>query len=417
MILVLFLVVTLCWCPLISAAEVDVRGEFGVIGSWFPEEGVVDEVDGGIIFFVQPEVYLENSEANTAFLFKPKASWNAIDNSQKRFNSGDTYLEYRARNWELRAGSMLLFAGSVESEHLVDVFNQKDYEMDFPDAEKLGEWGVRFRGIRDNLSFDLLAFPTFTEAPLPGSRNRFNFFPGVEGLGENNLYSSSREDDRPQGGARLALILDNADIGFTYFNGYNKFPAIYLDALSAVPHTYYYEQHLVGLDLQWALGNWLVKAESVYRDTGIAGQQVEVLASTPEGVRILPLVPESDNAFVGGIEYTFPSFWRSQDLTVGAEYLYDSNKNPNAPIFLPFGNDIFVAGHWVLNDLRSTSLKFGVFFDLDNASRWTQIEAETLMFERFHVAMRYDDIHAEDDIFLGYFDEDSRLSLTVTYLF
>lgn len=417
MILALFLLITLCWCPPISAVELDLRGEFGVVGHWFPEEGVAGEKDGGIFFFAQPEAYLENAEASAAFLCKPKVIWGALDNDRKRFNPGDTYVEYRTRNWEFRAGSLLLFAGSVESEHLVDVFNQKDYQMDFPDAEKMGEWGVRFRWIWDNAATDLLVFPAFTEAPLPGRRNRFNFFPGVAGLGENNLYSSPREDDRPQAGARLSVILANADLGLTYFNGYNKFPALYLDALSAVPYTHYHEQQLIGVDVQWALGDWLVKAESVYRDTGIAGQQVEVLASTPAGVRLLPLIPESDTAFVGGVEYTFPSVWGSQDLTVGAEYLYDSNKSPDAPVFQPFGNDIFAAVHWVLNDLRSTNFKIGVFFDLDNSATWTQVEAETLILERYHVAVRYDDIQAKDDIFLEHFDDDSRFSLTVTYLF
>lgn len=399
-----------------TGGELTSRCKLSLRGDFFPNKGSNEERNTNWILELEPEFFWFLEDIDTEIVFNPRGSINLSDTEQNFFNKGDMYLEYRGEHFEARIGSMLLFAGSVESEHLVDIFNQKNYEFDFIDAKKIGEVGGRLRWLWQETILDLIVFPKFTIAPMPGYGNRYNLFPSMKGFGDTNLFSNSKEEDLSQFGIRLSYSAGGADIGVTYFQGYNKFPSIFVNAASSQITTFYYEQELIGLDLQWALEKWLLKMEAVYRDTHQAGQQY--IDGIVEGQVIKQkMIPKSDFAFVGGVEYTFMSFWNNCDLGIIAEYMYDSIRMPDPQFFLPYTNELFTGFRFEFNDADNSSIKTGLFYDLNDSTTVFRLEAVSLLTDYLQIGIRYDDIQADNDNQLHVFKDDDRLSLMFTYFY
>ena len=172
-----------------------------------------------------------------------------------------------------------------------------------------------------------------------------------------------------------------------------------------------------GADLQASLGEWLIKAEAVFQDTGIAGSSPRNLVLPDESIVRRDLVPDSHYAFAGGAEYTFFGLIGKSDLGVLGEYLYDSEQAPNAVAFRPFQNDLFTGVRWSRNNPGDGALLAGVTVDLERRTLLWRAEYSERYFERVVLTASIDLINAASKDPLAVFNNDDRLTVKLSYAY
>ncbi len=331
----------------------------------------------------------------------------------------DVYAEYVADRFEVRAGYQTHFWGAVESFNLVDIFNQRDYTVDFfdPNEHKIGEPAIRLRTIFDEHIIDVHYFFYFTPANLPDAVNPYNPFAGQLNIDQDGSYTNTSKRLRPQFALRWGTTLGSADVGFVYFNGYDRFPVNYRVPGGGQAHSLYYEIHQVSGDVQMSLGNWLLKAEVQYLNTDMAGSFVRTTVLANGSIARQNLVPENLTAWVGGVEYTFYRAWKDTDLGVLAEYLYNSQQNLNAVAFRPFQNDFFTGLRWSRNNLGDGQLLAGVIVDLKNGSQLWRIEYSERFFDRINLLLYGEMIEASSQDPLRPFQHADNLAVQFSYVY
>ena len=237
--------------------------------SVFPESGKGAQED--VVFFAQvkPDLAL-TFDSSLGVVLAPRFRLGISDSEYHLVSLDDLYGEYISDRWEIRLGYQTFFWGTVESGNIVDILNQEDFVGDFLDPEKLGEPSLRARFMVGDHRIDLFWLQYFTPAPLPAKVHRFNFFDGFMDISDDPFYSGSSERLRQQFAVRWDYTILSADLGLSYFNGYERFPVIFLSPGQNKADTFYYEVQQVGSDIQMSLENWLLKGEAIFQDTGIA---------------------------------------------------------------------------------------------------------------------------------------------------
>lgn len=166
-----------------------------------------------------------------------------------------------------------------------------------------------------------------------------------------------------------------------------------------------------------SLGNWLLKGEVLYLDTGIAGSFV--------GDSVLPggntvrrdLVPDNLTALVGGFEYTFFRVLSESDLGVIVEYLYNSQQDRDAVGFRPFENDVFTALRFSRNNPGDGELLVGLILDVWNQTRLLRVEYEERYFDQIKLEAIYEHIHAASRDPITLLNSADRLAIQLSYVY
>lgn len=365
---------------------------------------------------IKPDLALFLSESFQMIL-SPRFRVGITDPEYHLFSPDDIYLETVRESYEFRIGYQTFFWGTVESANITDILNQEDYVGDFFDPDKLGEPSLRARFLIGENRFDFFQFFYFTPAPIPGKVNRFNFFDGTRNISSNSIYTSSAERYRQQFALRWDRTFGSADVGFSYFNGYEKFPIIFLVPGEENAQALYYEMQQGGVDLQMSLGNWLIKGEGLFQETGTSGT-LNRSRLLPNGTVVTQnLIPEDHVALVGGFEYTFFGVIGNSDLGILGEYLYDSEQSLNALAFRPFQNDLFMGFRWSRNNSGDGEILGGVTLDLKEQSQIWRVEYSERFFERVKLMARVDIINADPKDPISVFNNDDRFSLELLYTF
>ncbi|MGF1697997.1 hypothetical protein L4C54_20240 [Vibrio lamellibrachiae] len=334
------------------ADQIEVGGQVNVEHRQFFSSGEQGQGKGQSSIVVAPEFYWQSEQSNGSFTFTPFYRLDSLDDERTHGDIREAlYLTYWD-DYELRAGVGKVFWGVTESSHLVDVINQADAIESLDGEDKLGQPMVHFTSIKEWGTLDALVLPYFRERTFAGVDGRIR--PTLP-VSNEALYESSREEKHIDTAFRYSQMLGDWDIGLSYFYGTNRDPYYQLNTGSS-PLTlqpYYAQMSQVGLDVQGIVGDWLLKLESIYRDSF-----------------------DNHTGLATGFEYTivgpFESYW---DVGLIAEYLYDSRGN-NAQT--PNQNDIFAGVRLALNDEDGTEVLTGITQDLDNSDVYSaKLEASS----------------------------------------
>lgn len=298
----------------------------------------------------EPEFYHSWNGGDDSFTFVPFARWDEHDSQRSHVDIRELVWLHVAQDWELRVGIDKVFWGVTESQHLVDIINQTDLVENLDGEQKLGQAMLSLSLIKDWGVLDLYVLPGFRERTLPGKDGRFRSIPEVD---DHTVYESGAKDKHMDYALRWGQTFDDWDVGISHFYGTSRepriIPTVTPAGLRLVP--YYDIINQTGLDVQATFDEWLWKVEVIHR----SGQG------------------ETFNAFTGGFEYTFVGVMdTAADFGVIAEYLYD-DRGTNA--VTAFENDIFVGGRLAMNDAASSELLFGIISDVNNRTRFYNIEA------------------------------------------
>jgi len=347
---VLILVLLTGW-PLLAQAEWS--GSFSLEGLGFSEHGneAIQE-DQAFSLAISPEYYREWRQGDMSLTFRPFYRYDATDDERTHFDIRELTWQMVADRWELRLGVRKVFWGVTESVHLVDIINQTDL-VENPDGEqKLGQAMANFAWIGDWGTLDLFLLPGFRERSFPGEEGRLRSSPRV--LAHAARYESDEEEQHIDWAVRYSHSLGIWDLALSHFRGTSRDPLF-------VPHEYenvdlaaYYAQiYQTGLELQAAIGGWLLKTEAVYRN----GPQTEAYSS-----------------LVSGFEYTFGNVGGTGlDVGVLTEYIYDQR---GTAADTPYSRDIFAGTRLALNDVAATEVLIGAVVDTGGGGTFFNLEAE-----------------------------------------
>ncbi|MCW8334867.1 hypothetical protein [Vibrio paucivorans] len=319
----------------------------------FISDGLQGQDKGQSSVVLEPELYWEFGQGESSFTLTPFYRFDSMDDERSHGGIREAlYLTYWD-DYELRVGVGKVFWGVTESAHLVDVVNQTDAIEALDGEDKLGQPMVHFTAIKDWGTVDAMVLPYFRERTFAGVDGRLR--PTIP-VSDRVLYESSREEQHVDFVLRYAQMFGDWDVGVSYFNGTNRDPYYFLNQregnqVSLDP--YYAQMQQVGVDVQGIVGDWLLKLESIYRDSY-----------------------DNHTGVVTGFEYTwvgpFESYW---DVGFIAEYLYDSRGNNAQSVGQ---NDVFVGLRFALNDEDGTEVLTGITQDLDNSDVYSaKLEASS----------------------------------------
>jgi len=344
----------------------------------------------------EPELYREWDKGKQSFIFVPFFRISQHDNRRTHFDIRELNWLLAAQDWELRVGIRKVFWGVTEGSHLVDIINQTDLVENIDTEDKLGQPMINLALIRDWGTVDLFLLTGFRERTFAGVEGRLRTFPEVS-VGDA-MYEKHGIEKHLSYAARWSHTLGDWDIGLSHFYGLGRDPTLNLQLSDTgvsrlIP--YYELINQTGLDLQFTYDNWILKHEGILR----SGQGKTFYASA------------------SGIEYTLYNLFSSGlDVGLVVEYMYDTRGANN--LAAPLQDDILTALRFALNDVQSTELLAGIFFDRKNKSKFFNIEARRRLGDSFKLEAEvrlFNDAPANDLAFI--FRDEDHIRVNLSYHF
>lgn len=260
---------------------------------------------------------------------------------------------HRGTGFDLSVGVGRVFWGATESVHLVDIVNQTDLAADFDGEQKLGQPMLALS--------TAVASGTLEIFVLPGARPRT--FAGKNGRPRFGLPIDA--DPHYHAGAgrlavayalRLQQTLASTDVGISLFHGTTREPTLTVAASGDRLIAGYAPITQLGIDLQHARGNWLLKAEGIVR-SGHA---------------------HTFGAGVVGFEYTLAlPFAPRLDTALLAEYAHDGrDANPARAPYTVADDDVFAGLRVGLNDLADSQAQIGALVDRETGGTAIALDAQ-----------------------------------------
>ena len=330
------------------------------------------EISGNVAaqaqWFWQDAAYPDQLDQNLTLSFEPRLrqDWNNGDDevtlqlfmrADKR-DDARNHADIRELKWlhvgennEWRIGIDSVFWGVTESRHLVDIINQTDRVEGLDGEDKLGQPMIHYTRIADWGVLDLFVLPGFREPAFHSAEGRLRFALPVDD--SQAQFESADGKNHIDFALRYSQSFGDSELGLSWFSGTSREASfsVGLDSNGRpVLLPYYAQINQFGIDVQTIVEDWIWKLEAIARDS----QSQSYIAAT------------------FGFEYTFYGILDSAvDLGTLMEYSWES-RNENAGIF---DNDLFAGLRLAFNDVQSSEVLGGVFYDTDLGSASLRIEA------------------------------------------
>jgi hypothetical protein len=357
--------------------------------------------------FLQPEFRHEWNSGLDRFTAIPFGRYDSLDTNRSHWDIREFNWLHKGSNWSLQTGVGKVFWGVTESHHLIDIVNQTDFVENINSEEKLGQPMVNLNIPTDYGNFNLIYLPYFRERTFPAANGRIRFQLPVD---SDHPDLNGISHWHPDWAVRWSRTFGDWDLGLSYFNGVGREPRLAvqfpggnsinpLGSPTLIPTYDIINQ--TGLDLQGALGNWLIKLEAMTR-----GGQGDRFA-----------------AAVAGFEYThYGVLSTSADLGLLMEYQYDGRKqslslNPSVPPTAA-NNDIFIGSRLALNDVQNSQVLVGATLDLDTQATVLSVEASRRLGDNWKIELEsrlFNNI-PNSDILAGYRQDDYVQLRLIRYL-
>ena len=334
-----------------ASADLAFRGNVSAQARMFSSEALYpNQEDSALSLAAQPEWYWQWNEGKDSLTLELFGRWDQNDDERTHTDVRQLAWIHVADQFETRVGLRRVFWGVTEFQHLVDIINQSDFVEDVDAEDKLGQPMINVSTVQDWGIVDLFVMPYFRERTFAGLEGRPRLPLPV--FVDDARYQSSDEEQHMDYALRWYNNIDVVDIGVSYFDGTSRDPLLIPDLINGelglVP--YYQQIAQWGIDAQATVGEWLLKAEAIHRQS------------------------DADNYFASqlGFEYTLVgAFDSSADLGLLVEYGWDERGTEATALFQ---NDVLVGARLALNDMASSTLLMGISQDLDYQSQSLLIE-------------------------------------------
>ncbi|WP_444946073.1 hypothetical protein ACJJIP_01330 [Microbulbifer sp. VTAC004] len=313
--------------------------------------------DAGISASLSLEYYRDLDDGNQRFVASAFGRWDSEDGERSHGDLGELYWWKAYDSFELYAGVRKVFWGVTETLHLVDVINQDDALENIDGEDKLGQPMVNLLMERDWGTLEVYGLLGFRERQFAGREGRLRASLPVDEGGA--IYQSDREEKHIDWALRYSHVLGDWDLGLSHFSGTNRDPLL-LSSNDGLLTPYYAQVDQTGVDIQTTRGDWLWKFEAI--------------SFKPRG-------EDRQTAAVGGFEYSLYGIRETvADLGLLMEYQFDDRRGPWSTANQ---NDIAVGVRYALNNTQDTEFLLAVSTDLDNGSRFTNLEVTHRLDDRW----------------------------------
>ncbi len=390
---------------------------------------------------LQTQWYGEWDDGNQSLTVTPYGRFDAD-------GSGRSHADFRELNWlgvfgswEVLIGASRVFWGKTELLHLVDIINQTDGLENLDGEDKLGQPMLKTTWTTGTGNLQLFVLPWFRERLHVNEKGRFRSEPVVRD--SRAMYQSGAEERHVDAAIRWEGWWDAVDYGVAYFEGTQRNPKFFPDALPPTGLIPFYGQlKQFSIDAQYTAEGWLWKLEAVYRkedNSALAVTLPGVTAVTPATAAILqgfgglgvspgssfggaPVVSFVEDqpefaAATGGFEYSFYGvFGTGMDLGVVGEYMWDGRGKDAETLFQ---DDFFIALRLAGNDINDNALLAGVVVDLEYKSRFFSAEYSRRIGNSMKLSLeaRVLDHVATEDRFAAVIERDDLIQFTLTRFF
>ncbi|MGB2222564.1 hypothetical protein [Neptunomonas sp.] len=376
--------------------EFDISGRIGAELRLFNQNGRYEgqNYKANVSMFVEPAFTWQWNNGYDAAVITPFFRVDQQDSKRSHVDLREGYWLHVADTWELKLGVAQVFWGVTEFQHLSDVINQTDFVEDIDGEDKLGQPLLKLSLVSDMGIFDVYILPGFREQTSAGSHGRFRLPIVLDN--DDATYESSQKDKHVDVVLRWSHSTGPFDLGAYVFKGTNREAVLNSQLegseLKLVP--YYTQMTQVGGDLQYTSGNWLWKAEGIWRDT-----KEHTLRATQTG-----------------FEYTFYGIANSAiDMGMLAEYSWDSDGEKSSRLFQ---NDLSIGVRFGMNDVQSTEVLMGLTYDLDYHSTSFGLEASRRLGNSWKLSLDARIFNANDkEDPLYTIDDDNYIGLTLERYF
>ncbi|MFT6389906.1 MAG: hypothetical protein ACJAUP_003302 [Cellvibrionaceae bacterium] len=377
-------------------AAVEISGKLDIEATVYADEGQFTGQAYRTNFSIaaEPEFYWKWGEGDDSVTFMPFVRGDEHDDERSHGDIRELSWLHVNGAWEFRTGIRKVFWGVTEFNHLVDVINQTDTVDSFDGEEKLGQPMINISRVTDSGIVDFFILAGFRERTFAGEEGRLRS--DIVVATDRARYASNDEEKHIDFALRWSHSIGLFDLGAYWFEGTDRDPllqpTIVNGSLALVP--YYQQASQFGMDLQATIDSWLLKFESIYKDS------------------------DSDNfaALQAGFEYSLYGLNQSAtDLGLLLEYGWDERGQDASSIAQ---NDIYLGARLTFNDSKGTAILMGISYDADYYSKSMLIEASRRLNDRWTIALEgllFEADNASDPV--SSVDKDDRLQLTLERYF
>lgn len=377
-----------------ATATVTASGRMATDGRVFvqPPRYPGQELGTGVSLVVEPRIELVLPPAHT-FTVHPFYRLDPIDTNRSHADVREAFYRVTTDSFVVSAGVGIFGWGVLEAHRPADVLNQHDFVESLDPNARLGQPYVEAGWIGERSSLKLYYLPWFREQTFPGVRGRMRFPTNVDH--EHAEYEPRAGPWHPSAAARYTLAIGDVDLGVSLFTGLSREPAFVLELTSGEVVPRYDLSNQASVSAQWTLDATTLKAE------------VFVRAWTAQW-----------RPFIGGgvgVDHTVFQLFGESDLSVAAEFFYDS-RPVDAPVTF-FNQDAFVGARLALNDVSNTELSTGVVVDVVEGATLGRLTLSRRFGEHWRASGSAHVFTGRGGTLQSAFVDDTHLAAEVAYYF
>ncbi len=377
-----------CGSSLATAGKVAADGRAFVQTPKYAGQAFGDAVS----LVAEPEFKLKSESAAHTATLRPFYRLDPVDERRSHADLHDASYKLSVDAVELAAGVGTFSWGVLESHRPTDVLNQIDFVETPTGTVKRGQPFASVSWSSDKVTLRAYGLPYFRDRTFPGLRGRLRF-PAVVDV-DAPEFDSRFGRWHPSGAARVTFDLGAADLGLGLFTGLSREPRFVAELTTGNVAPRYEPMHQGSADFQWAVGAFVFKAESLAR------------VWRPGSVFF---------AGGGGLDFTPGPFIAGTQLTLAAEFLYDTRPVEAAPTF--FEHDAFGGLRLSFEDEASTEVTGGAFVDVLDGTTFGHLESSRRFGEHWRLKVDANAYFASSRKLEGGFARDHFGRLELAYHF
>ena len=388
-------------CFLAAALSREARADWNTTGfvtldarAFVTKQGYAGQSrDDDVSLRAEPEVGWKSDDKEQSLKLRPFYRLDPIDSQRTHYDLRDARYGYTGEHFAVGAGFGTFSWGVLESYRPSDVMNQEDFVESYRGDAKLGQSFVDLAWLDEHWSFHLYSLPFFRPRTFPGVRGRLRFPVNVDV--DHPSYETKLGIWQPSGAARLSYTRGGVDVNLGVLSGLSREPRFVAELSTGnVAPRYDLMQH-ASLDIQWAIGGFVLKAEGYGR----------LLTSN--------LLPYGGGD--AGVDYTFSSVSEGWDLSFAAEYLEDW-RPLNAPVTL-FKHDAFLGSRLASDESGSFEVTAGALVDVFDGTTFGRLLASRRFGDSWRVALDANLFLGPSGVLASSLRHDSYGGATLAYYF
>jgi len=354
----------------------------------------------------------------------PRILWDPADPGRWQWIPFELWGEGRAGAWRLRAGRQIFSWGVADAFNPSDILPTRDLGENFRDADKLGDWAVTLVRAGDAWGLEAVVIPWVEGAQFPSARSPWSLDAAASRL---DVPATVTLDDTPylpddarelSFAGRLRGSFGDTDLYLVGHTGTARAPVLTFPTVgffSAQARATYLPLHLLGLEGQTALGDWVFKGSWMWRDQATTDSLINEQIFGPQGID-----PQASQGVVGAEYLWFEVLGGLGDLSTSLEYLWDTGaRESNLATYRPFESNLALGVRYQFNDTAGSWVEASWLESLKRPERFAAIRGSRRLWRNLRAEVFAEFLRGPDGppSLFYFFEPNDRVGILTRYAF